>query len=386
MKKAWMIIITLVITLSACLPGQESTPVRPATGGSCGDGGCSGPENASNCPADCLSAPVNSNTGTLTFDTSASHAGGAPLYITTMTHMEGNFTDDLNQSVFTMHVQQLTYGMNMADEYGALLTIESEKPFAIANDRWGRNFMQEIVERGHGAGTHCDIGYNEPHMSVADFEAMFTENKSLVDTLIGAGNNLGCSGGGSVNDWALAASQAGFKYLDGIVAMHYLSMPIENRPSLVWTDDFIRNGHFHLNAPVNLFDRIYPFEVADAQDFQPDPNPVILVSSGELGLISAVAERGREYEDGGPILHDDEYAFDESDVDAIVQTILVVDASRDRSRIAKLSVYIPCNYFDPQNELVLRYFFEQMQTLASQGVITWATQKQVYEAYMDWKN
>jgi hypothetical protein len=103
-------------------------------------------------------------------------------------------------------------------------------------------------------------------------------------------------------------------------------------------------------------------------------------------LISAAAERGREYEDGGPILHDDEYAFDESDVDAIVQTILVVDSSRDSSRIAKLSVYIPCNYFDPQNESTLRYFFEQMQSLVSRGVITWATQKQVYEAYMDWNN
>ncbi len=386
MKKPWMVLLIMIFTLSACLPGQQSTPVRPSTGGTCGDGTCSTPENANNCPADCASAPFNSNAGAFTPTTPASHTGEAPLYMTTMTHMEGNFTDDQNQSVFNMHVQQLTYGMDMADEYSALLTIESEKPFAIANDKWNKNFLQQILERGHGVGTHCDIGYNEPHMSVSEFAAMFTENKSLVDALIGAENNLGCSGGGSVNDWALAASQAGFKYLDGIVAMHYLSMPIENRPSPAWTDDFIRSGHFHLNAPVNLFDRIYPFEVADAQDFEADPNPVILVSSGELGLISAAAERGREYEDGGPILHDDEYTFDESDVDAIVQSIRNVDASRDHSRIAKLTVYIPCNYFDPQNESVLRYFFVQMQTLADQGVITWATQKQVYEAYVAWND
>jgi hypothetical protein len=328
--------------------------------------------------------PPAATQASLPVEPAAASPADAPLFLTTMTHMEGNFTDDRNRMVFQRHVGQLRYGMDLAGEYEALITIESEKPFARANATWGVNILAEIQSRGFGVGTHCDIGYNEPPMSVADYAAMFTENKSLVDALIGAENNLGCSGGGSVNDWALAASQAGFKYLDGIVAMHYLSMPLENRPSPVWTDDFIRNGHFHLNAPVDLFERIYPFEVADALDFEPDPNPVILVSSGELGLISAAAERGREFEDGGPVLHDDEYVFDEADIDVIVQAIRIVEAARDRSRIAKLTVYIPCSYFDPENESVLRYFFAEMQTLAEEGVITWATQRQVYEAYMDW--
>jgi hypothetical protein len=304
--------------------------------------------------------------------------------MTTMTHMEHGFDDDINRNVFLLHIEQLTYGMDLADEYGAVLTVESEQPFAIANVTWNRNFMAEILARGHGVGTHCDFGFRDEVMPVERYSRSFAENKALVDDLVGPENNLGCSGGGSVNDWALAASQAGFKYLDGIVAMHYLSMPLENRPSPVWTDDFIRNGHFHLNAPVDLFERIYPFEVADALDFEPDPNPVILVSSGELGLISAAAERGREFEDGGPVLHDDEYVFDEADIDVIVQAIRIVEAARDRSRIAKLTVYIPCSYFDPENESVLRYFFAEMQTLAEEGVITWATQRQVYEAYMDW--
>jgi len=241
-----------------------------------------------------------------------------------------------------------------------------------------------VSERGFGVGTHCDIGYNDPPMSVEQYAALFVENKSLVDALVGAENNLGCSGGGSVNDWALAASLAGFKYVDGIVAMHYLSMPLENRPGPEWTDEFIRNGHFHLNAPLDLYDRLYPYEVADAQDFVADDDPVILISSGELGLISASAERGREYYNGGEVLHDEEYVFDNADVDAIVATLLEVDATRDRTKIAKLTVYIPSSYYDAGYEDVLRYFFEQMKLLADQGIVTWATQRQVYDAYMEW--
>jgi hypothetical protein len=234
-------------------------------------------------------------------------------------------------------------------------------------------------------GTHCDIGYSEPNMSVEEYAAMFTENKKLVDGLIGVENNLGCSGGGSVNDWALAASRAGFKYLDGIVGMHYLSMPLENRPGPEWTDEFIRDGHFHLNSPVDLYQRIYLFGVADARDFNADANPVIVVSSGELGLFSAMAEKGREY-GGGQVLHDDEYAFDQADVDALLAVIREVDAKRDWTRIAKLCVYLPANAYEEVNEAVLRSFFSEMKALQEQGVVTWATQRQVYEAYVAWNS
>ncbi len=376
MKQTVFVIIALTLVLSACaIPTQTPSADLPAVGsGPCGDGVCSGPENAANCPADC-SAPAGGGPST--------NAADAPLYLTTMTHMEGNFNDDRDQAVFLRHVEELRYGMDLADEYGAILTIESEQPFARANALWNLNIMAEIRDRGFGVGTHCDIGFNEPPMSVNQFAAMFTENKSLVDALIGAENNLGCSGGGSVNDWALAASQAGFKYLDGIVGMHYLSMPLENRPNSTWTDDFIRDGHFHLNAPVEMNQRIYPFGVANAQDFAPDPNPVIVVSSGELGLFSALAEQGREY-GGGQILHDDEYTFDNADIDKLVSIIRETDRTRDRSRIAKLCVYIPANAYVPENEAVLRYFFEQMQALEGEGLITWATQRQVYEAYVAW--
>lgn len=371
-------------------PATQAAPAKPTAAGvevsPCGDGVCSGPESARNCPADCTGSsptatPPPGDTPTSTPDQPAKSQ--APLYMTTMTHMEGNFTDDRNEAVFLRHVEELRYGMDLAAEYGALLTIESEKPFARANTQWQLNLMAEIRDRGFGVGTHCDIGYKEPLMPPEQYARLFVENKTLVDGLIGAENNLGCSGGGSSSDWALAASQAGFKYLDGIVGVHYLSMPLANRPDSTWTDEAIRGGLFHLNAPVDLAQRFYLFGVANAQDFVPDANPVIVVSSGELGLLSAIAEHGREF--GGVSGTDETYAFDNADIDTLVTQILALDQTRDRSRIAKVTVYFPAAAFVPENEGVLRYFFEQMQALAEGNTITWATQRQAYEAYVAWK-
>ncbi len=362
MKRILIALLFIIFLLTACTPAKGTVvPEAP--------GPRSEPEPATQ------PAPVG------TGEPAPIHPSDAPLYLTTMTHMEQNFNDDKNQNLFQIHIQQLTFGMDMADQYGARLTIETEQPFAIANTKWGRNFMAEIVARGHGVGTHCDFGFKDNVMPVEQYAQYFIENKSLVDALVGAENNLGCSGGGGANDWALAASMAGFKFIDGVVGMHYLSMPLENRPDSTWTDKFIEKTGYHFNAPVDLYQRIYPFGVADAKDFVADPNPVIVVSSGELGLLSGMQENVGEV--NGQQCRP-ECAFTNADVDALVAKIRQVDQNRDRSRIAKLTVYIPVNFYTPEYEPVMRYFFEQMQTLANQGIIHWATQKQVYEAYMAW--
>lgn len=377
MKRSTLIACFLILFLSAC--GSLATTALPQDGDSpCGDGLCQGAETAQNCPADCTSQAVATAPST---GPAPTPSGDAPLYMTTMTHMEGGHTDDELQEVFQTHIEQLTFGMDLADEYGARLTIESERPFAIANTKWSRNFMAEILARGHGVGTHCDFGFRSERMPVEQYARFFSENKSLVDDLVGGANNLGCSGGGGANDWALAASLAGFKYLDGIVGMHYLSMPLENRPDPSWTDEFIFESGFHLNAPVDLYDRIYPFMVADAEDFLPDENGVILVSSGELGTLAAMAEKGME---AGSTGCSGSCILNMADVDALLATILELDQNRDRSRIAKVTVYLPANIYQVENEAVLRYFFGEMRSLVDQGIITWATQIEVYQAYLDW--
>ncbi len=383
MKQLVFVTIALTLFLSACaIPTQTPAATVPAVSSSpCGDGVCSGPENAVNCPADCSAATAQGGNATAPASQVPGPRGDAPLFMTTMTHMEQSFNDDRDQAVFNQHIQELTYGMDLADEYGAILTIESEQPFAIANTTWNRNFMAEIVARGHGVGTHCDFGFHSELMPVEQYAQFFAENKSLVDALVGPENNLGCSGGGGANDWAQAAGLAGFKYLDGIVGMHYLSMPLENRPGSTWTDDYIRTVGYHDSAPVDLYQRIYPFGVANAQDFMADENPVIVVSPGALGILSGMTEGIGEV--GHEQCHP-ECVLNNADVDALAAKIREIDQNRDRSRIAKVTVYIPANFYVPENEAVLRYFFQQIQDLQQQSLITWASQKQVYEAYADW--
>jgi len=184
---------------------------------------------------------------------------------------------------------------------------------------------------------------------------------------VGAENNKGCSGGASSVDWVKAASMAGFEYLCGIVGGHYLSMPIEERPSRQWTDDFILNFGFHSEAPHELTDRIYPRMLADALDFEHDNDGVIALMAGGIGAFVDNCAAGKTC------------TMTPENVDALVAEIQEIEAFRDKERFAKLTVYLSVGQLD--NEDDLRYFLERMKALQDEGVIQWATQLEAYEAY-----
>jgi hypothetical protein len=355
---------------------KEQIPTLPQNGkDKCGDGICEGPENSQNCLKDCPGLKPSSSEKPEVFSSSSVSSGEAPLFLTTMTHMESNFTDDRDQAVFLRHVELLRTGISLAGEYDAKLTIESELPFAIACDKWGLNMLQEALDRGMGVGTHSDLGFKD-NFSIDQFARELVDRKEAVDRLVGAENNRGTSGAGSAVDWVLAATQAGYQYMDGIVGMHYLSMPMENRPSPEWTDDYIRKISFHDGAPVDLYERITPILLKDAKDFTNDPDGTILVLSGEIGRLDSMAEGdGKKCPKGNcPLTNED--------VDTLVKTIAEINQNRDHGRIAKLTIYIPVDNFVTSNEQVLRYFFNKMQELQKQGQIVWATQGEVYDATM----
>ncbi|KPJ85666.1 hypothetical protein AMJ57_02210 [Parcubacteria bacterium SG8_24] len=313
--------------------------------------------------------------------TAADSRTGAPFFMTTMTHMEGPWKDDVDQALFLRHVEQLRFGIGVADSYGAKLTIESEKPFARGCDRWDVNMMKEVLDSGHGVGTHCDFGARDAAVPPLRYSEFFKENKDLVDALVGAENNRGCSGGGGASDWAIGATLAGFKYLDGIVGLHYLSMPLSARPDSDWTDENIRDHYYHDNAPVDLVDRLHPFMVKDAQDFVADPDGTILVSSGEFGRVDTYAEGGdlKACAYGGHTC-----PITEEDVDAIEAAIREAIAQHDDSRVGKLTVYLPVSLFAEEYESGLELFFGRMQEMSQEGLFTWATQGEVYDAYISW--
>lgn len=299
-----------------------------------------------------------------------------PLYLTTMTHMEGPWTDDQNEDLFLMHVEELRYGMDLAEEYGAILTIETEKPFAKANTIWGVDIMAEVLERGHGVGTHCDLGgVGQKEISLVLLIEQMKENKALVDDLVGAENNHGCSGAAGENDWAQAAVEAGFDYINGIVSMHLLAFPEENRPDEGWTDEYIEE-HFHDHTPENLKERIYFMKLENTLDWEPDETGIV-VSNGELGRLDAMAEGTPDDCPKGTC------PFTNEDVDTFVSTVREVDAFRDKSQPAKLTVYFPASNFEPENEEVLRYFFSEAQKLQEEGLLQWSSQWDAVQGYLE---
>ena len=303
------------------------------------------------------------------------------LYLTIMTHMEYSFNDDEDEGVFLEHIEQLRYAMSLADQVGAILSIESEKPFALANKIWDIPILREILEAGHGVQTHCDLGarYTQNELSVHEYAEAFEENKSIVDMLIGEENNIGCSGGAGVNDWALAASLAGFKYLNGIVGGHLLAMDYENRPGEKWTDEYLTSDGWHTELPEDIYERIYPIALANADDLEPDDDPVIIMMPGTLGALY-FAHEGED----DPCKKNGNCELTAEDVDAIIDTIIDLADHYDPERgVAKITIYVQSALYIEENEAVLKYFFSEIGKLEDSGIFSFGTHKEIYEAYIE---
>lgn len=295
----------------------------------------------------------------------------APFYFTSMTHMEGIFKDDRDEDLFNRHVEQIRWAMDLFDGYGAKLTVESEQSFAKANDIWGTNILREIIERGHGVGTHADFGAERRPLGLAALTRRFAENKQLVDALVGEQNNLGVSGGQGPGEWVLAAANAGFDYMDGVVGFAYLSMPESERPD-GWTDEAIRSTYYHDSAPVDLEQRTHPFWLKDATDFDEDADGVLLISGGDLGELASIAE-GRS--NCAP-----DCELTEADADALREQLDAALALHDGSRVGKVNIHIPLTLLKEENETVLRALLSMLKEYADDGEILFGTQKDVYDA------
>jgi hypothetical protein len=297
-----------------------------------------------------------------------------PLYFTTMTHMEGTFPDDTDRAVFERHAKSIRWAMALFDEYGVKLTIESEQSFAKANAIWGDNVLADVLAHGHGVGTHADFGAGpRDHFSVAELSARFKENKALVDALVGAEHNTGVSGGTGPTDWAIAASNAGFLYMDALTGFGYLSMPIAERPN-GWTDTYIRKTTYHDSIPVDFAERIYPLSLANAQDLVSDTNPVITVMGGDIGELSSIHEDRKTCAPN--------CVFTEDDIRAVEQYIQTADTMRDRSAFSRINTHIPVTLLVEKNESLLRSLLSMLASYAETNTLQFATQQESYNAFM----
>lgn len=331
-------------------------------------------------PGNTSTATPNPGTGTSTTPitpATPTHTGTAPFVITTMTHMEDEFIDDKNEQVFEKHVSDLRWAMDLFDEYGAKLTIESGKPFAVANTTWGTNIMKEIVDRGHGVGTHGHLGNSKgAGQSQSTLNASFVSYKALIDGLVGAENNQGMSTGFGPLDWISAAENAGFAYVDGVVGFGYLSMAENIRPS-GWSNSYILQTGYHDAIPPNLMDRIYPIPMKDAKDLVPDSGAKVTMMSGDIGELSSLAE--------GRSNCTPNCTLDQRDVSVVTDDIDQILDGRDTARFAKINMHIPMDLLQKKNETILRSLLAAIKTYTDKGELSWDTMLGSYEQYIKWE-
>ncbi|MBI5480825.1 MAG: hypothetical protein HY906_18345 [Deltaproteobacteria bacterium] len=309
-----------------------------------------------------------------------------PIHFGVMVHLEGNL-QLTSQQMFTGFDQSVREVVDLFSANGAKLTIESEKPYAEAAAQWaaGDNALLYSLSQGLGVGTHCDIGGPGGAATTAEF----AENKSKVDALVGAENNLGCSGGWGQSDWANAAADGGFKYLDGVVMMAYLGVPQQNRPidpdtGSPYTDAKIQQTVYHDPAPSDLMDRIYPRLLADTNDLEGDAAGRLLLLTGEIGEVASLFE-GRSNCFPNCVLTQDDF-------DVIVDTVEQAWAAKDHSRFAMMYLHFPMGTLRAdaggtaeQKKQLVTGWLEQMATLQAEGKIAWVTQKEAYEGFVAWQ-
>ena len=121
---------------------------------------------------------------------------------------------------------------------------------------------------------------------------------------------------------------------------------------------------------------MYMRQMADSQDFEHDPGGALVLSGGGLGRPDA------QVEDGTTTMSGYSEAFTMADVDAIVDQIVAAREAQDKTLMAKLNVHLSLDHFQAGSTAVLTYFFSELQSLQDQGTMVWATELEVYEAYM----
>ena len=291
-----------------------------------------------------------------------------PLYFSIMIHMEEDFKDDKDVAVFEKHVQQLNMAMDLADDYDAKITIETEIPFASAVKNSGSDILTNALERGNGVGTHCGSAMDTS--SIAALTESYLKRKELVDSLVGKENNRGCSGGWGESDSVLAAQEAGFSYLDGIVYLAYLAQDQSIRPNQV-TDEEIREIYYHDPVIPEFSDHIYPRFVKNAEDFIEDEEGTFVLLNGALGEIGSLAEDRKTC--------GTKCKLTKEDLEFIYDKITDANKIRDKERVTHLFIHLPLKYYSEENEEILRSFFAHMQELQKRGEIQWGTQGEVYD-------
>ena len=110
-------------------------------------------------------------------------ADGGKVHLGFMIHLEDNWNDNTNEIAFRNHANQLKWGAEIFNRYGAKFTAESALPFARGCVNFGDNVLQAMLDSTMGVGSHSNT------------TKLYRDTKTVIDRLVGSENNRGVSGG-----------------------------------------------------------------------------------------------------------------------------------------------------------------------------------------------
>jgi hypothetical protein len=343
-------------------PSAASTQSAPAKG-KCGDGRCTGPENAAVCPADCAGeTPAGPPAG--------AQPSGAVLYYGIMVHLEG-WDDARQEGSFERHAAAVRRYADLFEKYGARLTLES-KEFTDGCVQWGDNVLKEMEDRGHGIGVHADIGGGKD-MNCAEFTPLLRERKETLESL--GVRVRHASGIVSACDWVTAAADAGYQFATGTVAYALMSLREDLRPE--GFADCAGPGACHQAYPFDIAGRLHPWRMRSGEDWilnDPDGRLVILPSGG--GLTCAAEEAGS----------DDSYTkcdFTAADVDALIAELEKVLALVEQGKIN--TYYVSWSLGQELDDSILEDYLRRVKPSVDAGRLQWKTLPEMYDLYVAWE-
>ena len=105
----------------------------------------------------------------------------------------------------------------------------------------------------------------------------------------------------------------------------------------------------------------------------------VLLNAGGLGRLDAFGD-----EEKGVRCNPD-CTFEDEDIEAAFRRIDEALAVHDTTRIGKIDIYFPLSSFQAGKLSYIESFLSRLKAeYIDTGKLKWATQREVYEAYMSW--
>ena len=133
---------------------------------SCGNGVCDVGEDWRSCPYDCIGRRL-----LVAFQLHIEELPGHPPYY------------NESREIFMEYADTLDRLAKVFEKHGAKLSIQTEKPFAEADVKFGRFILRELEARGHGIGVQSHLGHHIKELGLETDEEKLRYNRAVKEAV-----------------------------------------------------------------------------------------------------------------------------------------------------------------------------------------------------------